>query len=62
MAAATRNRDWLAQLGLERLDLRSQVLHLLRLGCNDLGLLCEQVFDGRDLALDGVRGQRVALH
>jgi hypothetical protein len=42
----SRKRNWLAQLGLERFDLRSQVLHLLRLRCNNLGLLCDQVLDG----------------
>jgi len=46
------------QLRLERLDLRRQGLHHLRLRGDRPGLLRDQVLDRLDLALDGVRGER----
>lgn len=44
------------QLRLQLLDLHRQVLHLLRLRGDRLGLLRDQVLNGIDLALDGVGG------
>lgn len=46
----------LVQLGLERLNLSSQSLHLLRLCGNDLGLLGNQVFDLLDFLGDSSGG------
>jgi hypothetical protein len=43
----------LLQLGLERLDLRGQGLHLLSLGSNRLGLGSDQVLDLLELLVEG---------
>lgn len=44
----------LAQLSLERFDLRSEFRHLLCLRCDGLGLFRDKVLDGADFSLDGV--------
>lgn len=50
-------RQNLGQLALQRLDLGDQVLHLLGLRRNRLGLLGNQVLNFLDLAVHGASGQ-----
>lgn len=51
------NNHNLVHLALQRLNLGSQCLHLLRLRRNRPGLLCDQVLDLSDLPVDDAGGQ-----